>query len=210
MKVRNVLKQQLQIIFCLFVLCLGSGCSRKERDTFQDISIQESGESSVEQDNFSGSKEDTVNEQKENSIYVYVCGAVNQTGVYELKKDARAYEAIECAGGLLEDAATLAVNQAEILSDGQQLYIPTQEEYEAGNPTNITDSAQLNTSDGKIHLNTATKEELTTLTGIGESRAESIIAYRETHGSFQNIEELMNVDGIKEGIFQKIKEQIAL
>ena len=210
MKVRNVWKQQLQIIFCLFALCLGTGCSQKERDTFQDIPLQETGKSSVEQDDFSESKEDTINEQIENSIYVYVCGAVNQTGVYELKKDARVYEAIECAGGLQEDAAILAVNQAEILSDGQQIYIPTQEEYETGNSTNGTDSAQLNTSDGKVHLNTAIKEELMTLTGIGESRAESIIAYREAHGSFQSIEELMNVDGIKEGIFQKIKEQIAL
>lgn len=210
MKVRNVWKQQLQIIFCLFVLCLGTGCSRKEQDTFQDIPLQETGESSVEQNSFSESKEDTANEQEGKAIYVYVCGAVNHTGVYELKKDSRVYEAIECAGGLREDAATLAVNQAEILSDGQQIYIPTKEEYEAGNSANITDSSQLNASDGKIHLNTATKEELTTLTGIGESRAESIIAYREAHGSFQSVEELMNVDGIKEGIFQKIKEQIAL
>lgn len=210
MKVRNLWKQRLQIIFCLFVLCLGTGCGRKEKDSFQNIPLQEVEETPVKQEEASESGDDTANNQKEIPIYVYVCGAVNQTGVYALKEDARVYEAIECAGGLREDAATSAVNQAEIISDGQQIYIPTQEEYESGITADTAVSSQSNSSDEKVHLNTATKEELTTLTGIGESRAESILAYREAHGSFQSVEELMNVEGIKEGIFQKIKEQIAL
>ena len=66
------------------------------------------------------------------------------------------------------------------------------------------------TDDGKININTAEKEELMTLTGVGEAKAQSIIAYREEHGGFQSIEELMQIEGIKEGVFNKIKEDITI
>ena len=143
-------------------------------------------------------------------IFVDVCGAVMNPGVYELDGSSRVFQAIEAAGGFLPEAAASAVNQAQPVSDGQQIYIPTQEEYNAGSFSEMVVSSSADSSDGKVHLNTATKDELKTLSGIGESRAESILAYRESHGAFQSIEELMNVEGIKEGIYQKIKDQIAL
>ena len=143
-------------------------------------------------------------------IFVDVCGAVMNPGVYELDGSSRVFQAIEAAGGFLPEAAASAVNQAQPVSDGQQIYIPTQEEYNAGGFSETMASSSADSSDGKVHLNTATKDELKTLSGIGESRAESILAYRDSHGAFQSIEELMNVEGIKEGIYQKIKDQIAL
>lgn len=141
-------------------------------------------------------------EEAENAayIFVHVCGAVNQEGVYELPKGSRVYEAIDVAGGFREDADTKTVNQAELLEDEERIYVPT-----------IGESIQSNSEeDGKVNINKATKEELMTLPGVGESRAESIIKYREEQGSFQKIEDIMQVSGIKEGLFDKIKDLITI
>lgn len=163
---------------------------------------------------------------KNMEIYVHVCGAVKNPGVYQLAYDARVYEAIEKAGGFLEDAAEEALNQAQTLQDGQKLFIPTKTQWEKWQETGQTDeSGQIiqtgqnsqngqNTDsgevlkDGLININTASKEELCTLPGVGESRAQSIIAYREEKGSFATIEEIKNVTGIKDGLFEKIKDKI--
>ena len=134
------------------------------------------------------------------TIFVYVCGAVKYEGVYELPDDCRVYEAIAKAGGLREDAATNTVNQAELLKDGKRLYIPTASEAENWQPE----------ESGKVNLNKASKEELMTLPGVGASRADSIIKYREQQGDFQSIEDIMQISGIKEGLFEKIKEFITL
>lgn len=134
----------------------------------------------------------------EASIFVYVCGAVAREGVYELPAGSRAYEAVEMAGGFREDAATTELNQAQVLEDETRLYVPTLAELEE----------RQKKSDGKVNLNTASKEELMSLPGVGESRAESIVKYREAVGSFQKVEDIMQVSGIKEGLFSKIKEFI--
>lgn len=164
--------------------------------------------------------EDTGRED-EKQIFVYVCGAVQAPGVYGLEEGARLYEAIACAGGVREDAAEESVNQAQTVADGDRLYIPTDEEVRQGlgeflksgvsvgtegtkSEGNDTDSA------GKVNINTASKEELKTLNGIGDTRAESILSYRELNGPFQTIEALMQVDGIKEGVFNKMKDSITV
>lgn len=131
-------------------------------------------------------------------IYVYVCGAVNRAGVYKLPAGSRVYEAVEMAGGFREDAATTTINQAEVLQDESRVYVPTISE-------SIADEAE---NDGKINLNTATKEELMTLPGVGEAKAASIIQYRTENGGFKSIEDIMQISGIKEGLFEKIKELI--
>lgn len=100
-----------------------------------------------------------------------------------------------------------AVNQARVVVDGEQIYVPSLDEVKgAGVVSEVTER----TDDGKININTAEKEELMTLTGVGEAKAQSIIAYREEHGGFQSIEELMQIEGIKEGVFNKIKEDITI
>lgn len=141
------------------------------------------------------------------SIYVDVCGAVKYPGVYELDEDARTFEALERAGGLLDEACTAAVNQAEKLQDGQKLYIPTKEEWE-WNHLPEDSGVQLPVSDGLVNINTADVEELCSLPGVGESRAKAIIQYREEHGAFGAIEEIQNVSGIKNGLFLKMKDLI--
>ena len=132
-------------------------------------------------------------------------------GVYKMAAGARVFEVLECAGGMREDAAKDYLNQAQLLSDGEQIYVPTQEEVQKNDLPVSSDNKESGiTADGKVDINLATKEELMTLSGIGESRAESIITYRQSQGNFQSIEDLMNVDGIKEGIYEKIKDSITV
>ena len=168
------------------------------------------------------------------TIYVDVCGAVVNPGVYELSSDSRVFQAIEKAGGYLPGAAASYLNRARSLSDGQQIYVPTQEEVDSQTiPLTQDETAQdgmvqegtaqagtaaYNTADGtgttqagqRIDLNTADVSQLSTLTGVGESKALAIIAYREENGPFTSIEDIMNVPGIKEGTYEKIKDKIAI
>jgi competence protein ComEA len=145
--------------------------------------------------------------------YVYVCGAVANPGVYALSSGARVYEAVDLAGGFLEDACEEAVNLADEVADAQMIWIPTDEEAAEGElvvPAAASNASSdvSSDSDGTINLNTATAEQLMTLPGIGQSKADSIISYRESHGSFSSVEEIMNVDGIKEGVYNRIKDNI--
>ena len=102
---------------------------------------------------------------------------------------------------MTEEAAFSSLNQAEKISDGQKIYVPSFEEAE--NQT-ITEEEE----DGQVNLNTASKEVLMTLPGIGEVKAEAIIHYREKKGSFTSIDELKEIEGIKEGVFNKIKDHV--
>ena len=133
-------------------------------------------------------------------ICVYVCGCVINPGVVYVEQGARICDAISLCGGLTDDAALDMINQAEIMTDGQKIYGPAIGE-------NVVPEG--NTS-GLVNINTADKSSLMTLPGIGESRAEAIIQYRETEGAFQTIEEIMNVSGIKESAYNKIKDYICV
>ena len=114
-------------------------------------------------------------------------------------------EVVEKAGGFTKDAVTAEINQAELVEDGTQLAIASQKDFKE------KDGQQAEqTETGKVNLNTAAKEQLMTLTGIGEAKAIAIIAYREEKGKFQKPEDLMNIPGIKEGVFDKIKSQICV
>lgn len=136
------------------------------------------------------------------TVAVFVCGAVSQPGVYELPEGSRVYEAVALAGGLSEDASQTAVNQAQLLSDGQMIRIPTEEEQQAGA------AAEAAHEDGLVNINTADLEELKTLPGIGDSKARSIIAYREQNGAFGAVEDIKNIEGIKDGVFAKLEGSI--
>lgn len=188
-----------------------SGCAgHKDELTLDEVQIEdleseEDGKADVPEE----SKEDT-----KGMLCVFVCGQVISPGVYELPEGSRIYQAVEAAGGMLETADTAFVNQAEMIEDGQRIYLPSVEEVQAGDFgaswQEVQDSEQNASSDGRVNINTADKEELMTLTGIGEQKAQAIITYRESSGGFKTIEELMQVEGIKEGTFEKIKEDIII
>lgn len=143
-------------------------------------------------------------------IYVQVSGAVRSPGVYELPAGARVFEAVQKAGGMTDEAAAQSLNQAQEVSDGQMIVLYTTEEWEKMRKDGQTESAAGSTQsdDGRININTATLEQLCTISGIGQSRAQSIITYREQNGEFGSVEEIMKVSGIKQGLYEKIKDKI--
>lgn len=138
-------------------------------------------------------------------IYVYICGAVAKPGVYQVPEGSRLFEAIEVAGGMLEDAELTSQNLARILQDGEQIRILTKEEAKLSVKADDTQESK-----GLVNINTASVQELTTLTGIGESRAQAIVEYRETNGFFKSIDGIKKVAGIKDGLFDKIKDKITV
>ena len=188
----------------LAAVLVTAGCAGKEEESLEELSVSAERETKDE-----GAVTQEEQEPAE-TVYVYVCGAVNAPGVYELKKDARVFEAITLAGGMTAEAAPEAVSQARTVADGEQIYVPTVQEVQvqgSGVEDIVTGNADVS---GKVNINTAGKEELMTLTGIGEAKAQSILDYREEHGQFGSIEDLMLIEGIKEGVFNKIKEDITI
>jgi len=148
------------------------------------------------------------------SLYVHICGAVVNPGVFQVETGARLFDLIELSGGLSKEAAGDYINQAQTVTDGQRVYIPTKQEvnelsakeYIVGDQNNEDTS---NTT-SSVNINTADAEELMELPGIGQAKANSIISYRTTTGKFESIEELMNIPGIKEGLFGQISANIVV
>ena len=234
------------------LICIGSmlwilsGCGGSQTSELTEIGDVQTAEDSVQgeasdvsdsidtseaSDAFSeekkeGSGEDVVSDaETSGTIFVHLCGAVTTPGVYEVPASSRLYEAISRAGGLREDASDTFLNQAQILQDGSQIYVPTKEEVANGYVSEVTGASteagvaassgeasetENVSSDGKVNINTADVNELMTLPGIGESKAKTIVEYRESNGNFGSIEELMNISGIKSGVFQKIKDSITI
>ena len=137
-------------------------------------------------------------------IVVYVSGHVHSPGVFEMADGARMWQAIELAGGMTEQADENAINLASELFDGQHIVV-------FGIDDNMPPSvAAAGQAGGLVNINTATAEQLQSLSGIGEARARDIINHREARGGFASIEEIMNVPGIGEGIFARIREGITV
>ncbi|MBQ8814656.1 MAG: helix-hairpin-helix domain-containing protein [Lachnospiraceae bacterium] len=140
-------------------------------------------------------------ESVEPTVMVHICGCVVSPGVYGVPEGSRVYEVIELAGGFAPGAAESYLNLAETVADGQKLVIPSLDEVEADQYGQISAGDE----GGLININTADKELLMTLPGIGEAKALAIIAWRTEHGDFQTTEEIMQVSGIKEAAYEKIK-----
>ncbi len=209
--VNFTLKRWLRMIVSIGIISMLTACGAGP-DQFLDNGTGDTYELSVtEQTSKEQDSADSVHETEKmsESVYVYVCGAVAVPGVYEVSADSRIYEAVEQAGGMLDTAKTEAVNLAEPLTDGQMIRIPFQWEEAVIQEEAVTQNSGLQ-SDGKVNINTASAEELMTLKGIGQTRAEQIIAYREKHGAFTSIEGIMEVDGIKKGTFDKLKDNITV
>lgn len=191
----------LVIAAAMSLLC---GCDARN-NVYLEKNAVETGELCVTEALSATETEEPDGAKEEKTCLVYVCGAVVAPGVYELDDGSRIYEAVELAGGFMEDAAEDVLNLAESVTDGQMIRIPTEEEQEAaGRQGAEADSA----ADGKLDLNRADVAALMELPGIGQSKAEAIVGYREEHGPFSQAEDLMKVEGIKEGVFNKIKDRI--
>ena len=195
----------------------------EEKTSGKALSAGEADGASSEADDVSGeARAAGVGNSTSEMCYVYVCGAVNAPGVYELPTGSRVYEAIAMAGGMTGEADGRSLNQAAQVADGQQITVYTKEEAEklpkngsgAGTAEQSAGSGEDLSAGGtgkaKVNINTAGREELMTLHGIGAARADAILAYREKHGIFSRIEDIMNVEGIKEKAFAKIRDDIVV
>lgn len=160
---------------------------------------------------------DVKNDEPEKMLYVHICGAVLEEGVYALTVGSRVTDGIKAAGGFREDADAAFHNLAALLTDGQKVYVPTLEETKTLSLPERTEGTESSFSAGdgssagkRVNLNTAGLTELMTLEGIGEAKAESILKYREKVGRFQSIEELKKISGIGDAMFERIREDIVV
>ena len=213
------MKKKHKILLGMLVLlagCLLFGCEKRRTELFSEEKqdTEEAGATSGQEEQELQSSQQITASQ---TVFVHVCGAVENPGVYELAGDARVYQAVEAAGGFLPEACEEYVNQAGALTDGTRLYIPTEDEVrelsQAGKDTLteellLQSDSETDPADGLVNINTASMEELCTLPGIGEGKARHIISYRESTGKFEQIEDIMKVEGIKEGLFGKIRDLI--
>ena len=210
------------IFIALSVLICLTGCGQDEefvelRDVYSSGSVAEATVNNVTENageisaNSDSSAEDQIDSLP---IVVYICGEVNKPGVYELEPGSRIFDAINVAGGYSKDAYVESVNLAQVISDEQMIYIPSADDVqnmtEGQIIANTVDITRNSTSNSKVNINTASISELTTIPGIGESKANKIISYRTEHGKFNSIEDIMNISGIKEGLFNKVKDYICV
>ena len=147
-----------------------------------------------------------VSTTQETVIFVDIKGAVKNPGVYQMKVGDRVKDALEAAGGLTEEADSQKVNLAKRLEDQMVIVVPKVGEEAEEIPAGATSKEEA--KEGKVNINTATVEELKTLKGVGEKKAEAIIEYRKKNGSFQTKEDLMKVRGIGKKLFESFQERI--
>ena len=199
-------------IRCMMIWLIGmliffgqTGCGKSEV-VFLSEEVAELSSESIEKNTMEITEESIAEEPE--LIQIYICGAVNDPGVYILSVDSRMNDAVSAAGGFTEDADVTSVNLAARISDEDMIYVYTREQIENGEyisgPWNGTINNVL------VNINTANVKELCSLPGIGESRAKDIITYREKYGTFQKKEDIMKVSGIKESVYQKICDLISV
>lgn len=202
---RKALKNFLLIMMCA---CL-AGCGGSA-----DLELKSLDEPAEEEMIPAEKTEISAGEEKETGpvmIKVFVCGAVENEGVYELPEGSRVFDAVEAAGGFAKDAAGTYVNQADFVSDAQKLYIPTKSEAEKPEErSGALPESSAGESGGSVNINTADETALMTLPGIGQTRAGSIIDYREQNGPFEKAEDLMEVPGIGQASFDRLKKYITV
>ena len=171
-------------------------------------------------------KEVVKEEIKEEFIYIDVKGSVNKPGVYKIKSDSRVKDAIEAAGGLSKDANTRYINLSKALNDSDVVVVYSDKEIDKAKEENIiyietpcvceevkNDACITDNNEeinNKVNINTSDIEGLKTLYGIGDAKAKAIIEYRNNNGNFKKIEDIKNVTGISDSLFEKIKDYITI
>ncbi|NME82174.1 competence protein ComEA [Clostridium sp. SM-530-WT-3G] len=200
------------IIYCT------SGYKELKKNDNESIFIEEetSAEKNYSNENYENRissdyiKSNNFNKEEKN-ITVEIKGEVKNPDVYVLEENSIVKDLIEKAGGLTENADINSINRAKQLQNHELIYIYNKNEESSINVSENTAQSSINTQvNSKVNINSATIEELKTLKGIGESKANSIIEYREKSGAFKSIEDIKNVDGIGEKVFEKIKDSLTV
>lgn len=235
---KYISRKQKKIIIVIIIITIGVAYYVYTSFGRNDFTIESSNleiNTSNEENNSKGENsvdnEEKEDENNKNKIIVHISGEVKNQGVVELEENSRVNDAIEKAGGVTENAYMKDINLAYKLEDGMKIYIPSKEEVE-NNENNGSDSSLYNNSgyyssyenisgtsnvnskkdesNKKVNINTANKEELDTLPGIGEATADKIIEYRNKNGRFKTKEEIKEVSGIGDSKYEKIKEIIEI
>lgn len=211
-KISDIFKEN-KVVLVIFILGIVYFLFQNQPETVSFLS--ESGETRMDEPLLTMSTTETTEiTTQEMIIYVDVKGEVRDPGVYQLSNGARVMDAIESAGGLTNEADEDQLNLALLLSDQMVIVVPNinqtlEEEYSMVNHfANQIDEDPHN--ELKININVADVAELTLLPGIGEKKAQAIIDYREENGSYQTIEDLMNVSGIGQKTFDKLSSMISV
>ncbi|MCI8514265.1 MAG: hypothetical protein HFI93_06495 [Lachnospiraceae bacterium] len=182
------------VCLCLLLFCVG--CGRGAGDEAWTKAA--------------GSTEDVVfleaESEETRTILVHVCGEVQSPGVYVLDAGSRIRDAVAAAGGMKENAAADYLNLARPVEDGEKIRVPDVTEI----PEDLYGGLPEETKESRVDLNTADAERLMTLPGIGKAKAAAILAYREEHGAFSSVEEIRQVSGIGEAVYEKLKEFITV
>ena len=196
-------------IVCLFFSLLFTGCGSPVYESVKtdQESGTESSEDAGEMLPESGSSKE-AQQIVPTRICIYIVGAVCSPGVYELAENSRVCDAVAAAGGLTEEAELSHINQAKLLSDGEQITVLTKEEaLTAGAMPGVQISEE---KSGLININTADAAALKSLSGIGEAKAAAIVEYRTSCGGFRTIEEITKVNGIGQALYSRIKDNITV
>lgn len=210
---KELLKKNISIIIMLVaILIIGIVLYKKEEGTHDVQNIFDEIENNINE------VENVVTEETK-QIAVHITGEVKKTGVIYLKEGSRIIDAIEKAGGTTKNADLEKVNLAYVLQDGQKVYIPNKKNNASvyiseDSGQDVIDNGNTNTKTEnkrkKININTANKEELQSISGIGPALAEKIVSYRNTNGKFKKVEDLKNVNGIGESKYRNIKDSICI
>ena len=179
----------------------------------QQLTEQTSSSSSYKDEKSNKSNEISQTETGDQLVTVDVKGAVKKPGVYQLQSNSRVHDALEKAGGLTDEADLKSVNQAQKLSDEAVVYVAKVGENAVDVTTSAPASATSGTGQAKsalVNLNTATEADFQTISGIGQKRAQDIIAYREANGRFKSVDDLKNVSGIGAKTLEKLKEYVTV
>ena len=230
MEIRDINWKKVRLLILIPVLIIAtviylvSGCSsdKAKNEEIKLSQMENTNETAEEISDKSEKESDSDILDTSGDIFIDVGGAVVTPKVVKLKKGARIYEAIEAAGGKSKLAVTKYMNLAAVCEDGQKIYVPTEAEITKEEKDNVVVSSAGYTgpdsgggtsgssTTGKININTATGEELQSLSGIGPSMAERIIQYRTENGKFSSVDELLEVSGIGEKTLSKFVENICV
>ncbi|MBS5319027.1 MAG: helix-hairpin-helix domain-containing protein [Gemella haemolysans] len=195
---RQNVKSIILAFVCSLVLIIG-GLFYFNQNKTEDYS----GVSFSNISNETNNKDEKAENRHDEKIFVDVKGAVKHPGVFETTKDKRVKDLIEEAGGLLDDADTSTLNLSQKVKDQMIIYVLKHGE----KPKQISDSSSSSNTD-VININTANKEQLMKISGVGKTKAEAIIAHREKNGDFKKKEDITKVRGIGKSTFEKIKDKI--
>ena len=196
---RQNVKSIILAFVCSLVLIIG-GLFYFNKNKTEDYS----GVSFSNISNETNNKDEKAENRHDEKIFVDVKGAVKHPGVFETTKDKRVKDLIEEAGGLLDDADTATLNLSQKVKDQMVIYVLKHGE----KPKQISDGGSSSSNTDVININTANKEQLMKISGVGKTKAEEIISYREKNGDFKKKEDITKVHGIGKATFEKIKDKI--